>query len=125
MQQRNREIFIIIIKYANYCDLRMMKTGQSHCGKMASRTSKQIELSRVSKSDTKSKCVKYVCVIYVAHRVVSDGLLIYFMWKKSTMMVMALALALSMAQRDNLNIYIQTHTHNMHSLTRPRWHGKT
>lgn len=28
MQQRNREIFIIIIKYANYCDLRTMKRGK-------------------------------------------------------------------------------------------------
>lgn len=29
MQQRHREIFIIIIKYANYCDLRMMKRVKS------------------------------------------------------------------------------------------------
>ena len=41
MQQRNREIFIIIIKYANYCDLRMMETGQSHCEKWQVETSER------------------------------------------------------------------------------------
>lgn len=47
MQQRNREIFIIIIKYANYCDLRMMKTGQSHCEKW--------QVERVSESSRRSE----------------------------------------------------------------------
>lgn len=72
MQQRHREIFIIIIKYANYCDLRMMKRVKSSLNVWNVAISVVIAVAIAA-----SECRLRVIFVVVAIVVIFAGL---FMW---------------------------------------------